>query len=344
MRVGLIAPPFIPVPPQGYGGTELFIAHLAEGLQGRGFEVVVYTNGESTVNVEKRWVYPQAQWPLHRGDYAELRDAEHSSWSIKDAADYCDIIHLNAHQSLTHTRFVQRPFVCTLHHSYDPVLGAFYERYPDVLYASISDFQRKQHRLPHIRTIYHGIDLKQYRVQEQKQEYLSFMGRIAPVKGTHSAIAVAQQAGIPLKIAGEVQPEFREYFERKIKPQIDGKFIEYVGPADLNLKNELLGHSLAMLFPIHWNEPFGLVMVEAMACGTPVLALPGGSVPEVVQDGVSGFICRSVRQMAKRARDLRFSPASVRHYVEERFSVDHMVDEYASYYEAVSAGRELHAA
>ncbi|HEX7962064.1 MAG TPA: glycosyltransferase family 4 protein, partial [Terriglobales bacterium] len=314
---------------------ELFIAHLAEGLHRRGLQVVVYTNGESSVNVEKRWTYPNSQWPLRKGDYAEVRDAEHSSWSIRDAASHCDLIHVNTHQSLTYTRFVQQHFVCTLHHAYEPELGAFYERYPDVAYVSISDFQRKQHHLPRNRTIYHGIDLEQYSVQLDKEEYLSFIGRIAPVKGTHSAIEVAHQTGIPLKIAGEVQPEYREYFERKIKPFLDGKFIEYVGPANFDTKNELLGHSLAMLFPIHWNEPFGLVMVEAMACETPVLALPGGSVTEIVRDGVSGFVCRSVQQMAKQARDLKFSPTLIRRYAEEHFSLDHMVHEYAVYYEAV---------
>ncbi len=126
-----------------------------------------------------------------------------------------------------------------------------------------------------------------------KQEYLSFLGRIAPIKGTHLAIEVAKKSGIPLKIAGEVQPIFQDYFDREVKPHIDGKFIEYVGEADLENKNELLGNSLAMLFPIQWNEPFGLVMIEAMACGTPVLALPGGAVEEVVCDGISGFVCQS---------------------------------------------------
>lgn len=340
----MIAPPFIPVPPKEYGGTELFIAHLAEGLQARGFTVTVYTNGESTVGVEKRWTFPKAQWPLRKGDYAELRDAEHSAWSISNAARDCDIIHLNSHQSVTYSRFVLRPFVCTLHHPYEAALGSFYDRYPDIYYVSISDFQRGQERLPRNRTIYHGINLTEYRLQQQKEEYLSFIGRIAPVKGTHSAIAVAQRSGIPLKIAGEVQPEFREYFERKVKPHLDGNFIEYVGPANLEAKNELLGHSMAMLFPIDWNEPFGLVMVEAMACGTPVLALPGGSVREIVRDGVSGYICHSVREMATRARDLKFNPHSVRKYVEDHFSLEHMVDQYARLYNEIAAEQHVNVA
>ena len=144
---------------------------------------------------------------------------------------------------------------------------------------------------------------------------------------------MAQRTGIPLKIAGDVQPLYREYFENKIKPHLDGKLVEYIGLADLQAKNELLGNSMAMLFPIQWNEPFGLVMVEAMACGTPVLAMPGGSVPEVVREGVSGHICRSVVQMAKRARDLNFNPADVRQYVADNFSIQRMARQYADVYE-----------
>jgi glycosyltransferase involved in cell wall biosynthesis len=201
---------------------------------------------------------------------------------------------------------------------------------------AISDAQKKAETMPHMRTIHHGIDLGSYRLVEKKQPYLSFIGRIAPLKGTHLAIEVAKRTGIPLKIAGDVQPPNREYFEKKIKPEIDGQLVQYVGLADLAAKNELLGNSLAMLFPIQWNEPFGLVMVEAMACGTPVLAMPGGSVPEVIQDGVSGYICRTVRSMANRVQDLgKFDPASVRRYVEENFSVEKMVANYLDLYENV---------
>jgi len=191
--------------------------------------------------------------------------------------------------------------------------------------------------LTHVQTIHHGIDLSRYRLCENKKHYLSFLGRIAPVKGTHLAIAVAKKSGIPLKIAGEVQPLFRDYFESEVKPHIDGKFVEYVGEADLATKNELLGNSLALLFPIQWDEPFGLVMIEAMACGTPVLALPGGSVKEVVSDGVSGYVCCSVEELARRAREIETSirPATVRFYAKEYFSLERMVAEYEHLYSAI---------
>jgi len=188
--------------------------------------------------------------------------------------------------------------------------------------------------MPRMHTVHHGIDIDQYRLIAQKQQYLSFIGRIAPLKGTHIAIDVAKRTGIPLKMAGDIQPVHRDYFERKIKPHIDGTLVDYIGLADLATKNELLGNSLAMLFPIQWNEPFGLVMVEAMACGTPVLAMPGGSVPEIVSPGVSGYICRSVIEMAKRARNLDLNPVTVRKYVEENFSTSRMAKAYERVYQA----------
>jgi glycosyltransferase involved in cell wall biosynthesis len=208
-----------------------------------------------------------------------------------------------------------------------------------VNYVTISDFQRHRERMPRIRTIHHGLDVSLYQFQPKKQQYLSFLGRIAPIKGTHLAIQVARQSGIPLKIAGEVQPLYRDYYESEIKPHIDGRFIEYIGEADLEAKNELLGNSLAMLFPIQWNEPFGLVMIEAMACGTPVLAFSGGSVPEVVKDDVSGYICRDVAEMAERAKTLAIPPSTVRDYVERYFTIDRMVDEYLQLYSEIVDAR-----
>lgn len=346
MRVALIAPPFIAVPPADYGGTELFVAHLAEGLQRRGIDVIVYANGESTVNADRRSIYEHSQWPIKNAGVAWIRELNHTAWAFREAEQHSDVIHVQSAPALAFSRFVSRPVVLTLHGPHDAASSEYYAHYPGVNYVAISDAQKKTESMPRMRTIHHGIDLGLYRLVEKKQQYLSFIGRIAPLKGTHLAIDVAKRTGIPLKIAGDVQPMNREYFEKKIKPQIDGQLVEYVGLADLAAKNELLGNSMAMLFPIQWNEPFGLVMVEAMACGTPVLAMPGGSVPEVVQDGVSGFICRSVRAMAKRVQDVgKFEPASVRRYVDENFSVEKMVGKYVELYrEAVREATETKAA
>jgi glycosyltransferase involved in cell wall biosynthesis len=335
MRVALVAPPFLPVPPKKYGGTELFIAQLAEGLDRSGIDVVVYTIGESTVDVETRWLYKAAQWPISGEVFDNLTDFNHASWAVADAAEDCDIIHIHTVPALMFTRYTESKFVYTVHHVHEEYLSKVYDFFPGVEFVTISEFQRRREKMARMRTIPHGIDLKAYKLQPRKQEYLSFLGRIAPIKGTHTAIEIAKKSGIPLKIAGEVQPIFKDYFETEIKPHIDGKFVEYVGEADLAAKNELLGNSLAMLFPIQWNEPFGLVMIEAMACGTPVLALPGGAVEEVVANGVSGYICESAEEIVQRARTLpgAFKPASVRQYCEKNFSVECMVANYIGLYQ-----------
>ncbi len=340
MKVALIAPPFISVPPPMYGGTELFIAQLALGLKQQGVDVVVYTNGESTIPVEKRWLYEKPQWPIQGEVYDNLKDLNHTAWAIRDAAAACDILHLNNVAGLVCSRFVEKPFVYTVHHPHVPGLDDFYAFYPKINYVTISDFQREKLPMPRIRTIHHGLDTSVYQPALQKGSYLSFLGRIAPIKGTHIAIQVAKESGIPLKIAGEVQPIFKDYFDSEIRPHVDGKFIEFIGEADLQTKSELLGNSLALLFPIQWDEPFGLVMIEAMACGTPVLAYPRGAVPEVVKDGVSGYLCHSLEDMVRYAKKLNFDPASVRQYAEENFSLGTMVTKYVALYREIRQGSE----
>ena len=267
MKIALIAPPFIAVPPADYGGTELFIAQLAEGLQKTGIEVVVYANGESGVNVERRHVYERSQWPIKQDHYTWLKELHHTSWAVQDAAQTCDVIHLQSAQGLACSRFAEAPMVCTLHGAHDPKLSEFYGQYPDVHYVCISEFQCRQETMPCLRTIHHGIDLSQYRLVETKHPYLSFIGRIAPLKGTHLAIEVAKRSGIPLKIAGDIQPMYREYFEAKIKPHLDGNFIEYIGLADLNAKNELLAIPWPCCFRLNgtnrlawcWSKPWPAV-------------------------------------------------------------------------------------
>jgi len=337
LRVALIAPPFISVPPADYGGTELFVGQLAEGLVKKGVEVVVYTNGDSTVASERRWRYEHAQWPIKQDHFASFKELDHTAWAVRDSAESCDVLHTQSAIALPCTQFIRRPVVCTLHGPHHPQLTDLYSRYPNVHYVCISNDQCRQEDLALKTVIYHGIDVNQYQLIESKQQYLSFIGRIAPIKGTHIAIEVAKRSGIPLKIAGDIQPAFRDYFEAKIKPHLDGNFIEYIGLADLNAKNELLGNSLAMLFPIQWNEPFGLVMVEAMACGTPVLAMPGGSVPEIVRDGISGYICRTVPQLVRHVKNLHFDPVALRQYVNDNFSLDRMVSRYVELYQRALA-------
>lgn len=340
MRIALIAPPFISVPPKHYGGTELFIAHLAEGLTQNGIDVVVYATGDSTVNTELRSLYPKSLWPLEGEMFSNMRDVNHTAWAIADAAHDCDLLHLNNAAGIAASRFLDLPFVYTVHHPHENGLSDFYAYYPEVHYVTISDFQRSVEAMPKMRTIHHGIRLDDYPLQKRKAQYLSFIGRLAPVKGPHLAIQVAKKLGIPLKIAGEVQPMFRNYFETEIKPHLDGNFTEYIGEADLATKKEFLGNSMAMLFPIRWNEPFGLVMIEAMACGTPVIALRGGSVGEVVRDGVSGYVCENVDRMIERTRSLSLIPSTIRQYVEQEFSVSVMAKKYVDLYTEILDRRQ----
>ncbi|HZU33464.1 MAG TPA: glycosyltransferase family 4 protein [Candidatus Angelobacter sp.] len=339
MKIALIAPPFIPVPPKKYGGTELFVAELALGLKLKEIDVVVYTNGESTIDVPVRWLYPHSEWPLPGEAEGTLKGINHAAWAVKEAIKEADIIHLNSAPGLSLSRFIETPMVYTVHHAYQPAFSEFYENAPEVAYVTISDFQRKKLLLPNIRTIHHGINPALYPMQEKKQEYLSFLGRIAPPKGTHLAIQIAKQAGIPLKIAGEIQPIYKDYWETQVKPHVDGKFIEYVGEAGMEEKIELLSNSLAMVFPVQWDEPFGLVMIEAMACGTPVLAFPGGSVAEVVKEGVSGCVRKSAEELAKCVRSLKIPAKTVRGYMEEFFSVQRMTRDYINLYSEILHNR-----
>jgi glycosyltransferase involved in cell wall biosynthesis len=197
---------------------------------------------------------------------------------------------------------------------------------------AISAAQARREPMANISVAHHGLPIDEYLFREQKDDYLAFLGRIAPCKGAHLAIEVARRAGLRLKLAGEIQPLFRGYWEDHVEPHVDGDRIEYVGEADRACKNRLLSGARALLFPIQWDEPFGLVMIESMACGTPVLALPGGSVPEVVRDGVSGWVCRDVEEMAERARTLRLDSQTCRSWMVRHFALERMVDRYIEIY------------
>ena len=332
MRIGLIASPFIPVPPTRYGGTELFVANLAESLRRLNVHVSVYANGESTVRADVRWVYPKQDWPLPAEMSGLTKDLDHISWSIKDAAEGCDLLHVSSALAVPFSRLSPLPFVCTLHHPCEPSITDLYARYKKVTYVSISHHQAALHPTVVSKVIHHGLDLSRYRFTAEKEPYLCFLGRICPIKGTHNAIAIARQLGMPLKIAGEVQPIFQGYYDTQVRPYVDGRNVEFLGEADFSMKNDLLSRATAFLFPIEWEEPFGLVMVEAMACGTPVIAFPGGAVEEIVADGISGTICQNVEDAVSALREDRFDARAIRNYAEKHFSAMAMARQYHQLY------------
>jgi glycosyltransferase involved in cell wall biosynthesis len=338
MRIALIAPPFIEVPPIRYGGTELFIGNLANELQSLRHDVIVYANGDSKTSGRVKWIYPHSQWPIDDPVQACHKNVDHTAWAMADAAEWADVIHLNDIVGVPFTRFVSTPTVLTIHHPDEPSLSEQYARYPDVHYIAIAQWLAERQPMPWVHTVHHGIDPDRYVYSADKDDYVAFLGRMAPAKGPHLAIEAAKKAGVRLKLAGEVQPVFNEYWHDQVLPLIDGDQIEFIGEVDRLRKNALLSRAQALLFPIQWEEPFGLVMIEAMACGTPVLALPGGSVKEVVRDGVSGWICADVEEMAERIKDLTIAPSVCHQYMTENFSVTRMAERYISVYERVLDG------
>ncbi|HYM23405.1 MAG TPA: glycosyltransferase family 4 protein, partial [Vicinamibacterales bacterium] len=315
-----------------YGGTELFVAVLANALHAAGHDVVVYANGDSRVDCELKWKYRHARWPIADATIAPLENLDHNTWAVHDASRWAEVIHINDAVGLPSSAFVDRPVVLTLHHPHIPSLTDFYNGYPRVSYIAISAAQARAESMPRVDVVHHGIPIDSYTFRAEKDDYVAFLGRMAPCKGADRAIEAAKRAGVRIKLAGEVQPVFLDYWETKVLPHIDGRQVEYVGEADFDRKNRLLSRARACLFPIDWDEPFGLVMIEAMACGTPVLALPGGSVPEVVRDGVSGWICPDVAAMAERIASIGVAPASCRAWVQEHFSVDRMTARYIDLY------------
>jgi len=336
MRIALISPPFIAVPPLRYGGTELFIANLACELHARGHDVTVYGNGDSRLPCRVKWRYPHTEWPLDDAVRSQLKNADHTAWAMHDAASWADVVHLNDVVGLPFTMHVDAPAVLTIHHPHEPLLSEQYERYPDIDYVLIGRWLALREQMPKLHVVHHGIPLKQYVFSAEKDDYVAFLGRMAPCKGPHLAIAAARKAGIRLKLAGEVQPIFKEYWETEVLPHIDGDRVQWVGEADRTAKNALLSRARALLFPIQWEEPFGLVMIESMACGTPVIALPGGAVEEVVSDGVNGWVCRDVDEMAARLAGLSIDPAACRASAARDFSVERMAADYSAIYEQIA--------
>jgi glycosyltransferase involved in cell wall biosynthesis len=341
MRVAVLAPVWFPVPPTGYGGIEWVVSLLADGLAHAGHDVTLFASGDSRTAAKLDCVFPRA--PSEQIGMAAA-DLNHVLHCYGRASDF-DVI--NDHSGPVAAALggaIGTPVVHTVHGPLDGEPGAIYERLarvvPSTGLVSISMNQRKpQPNLPWLANIPNALDFSLYPVKPHRGDYLLFLGRMSPDKGCHRAVAVAIEAGLPLKIAGKLrEPPEIAYFEQYVKPHlVDG--IEFLGEVTHGEKVELLQNARATLFPIEWEEPFGLVMIESMACGTPVIASRWGAVPEVIEHGRSGIIVEGYRQMAAALDDAdALDPLELRRYVEERFSPERMV---ADYVEAYSSAIEL---
>ena len=343
LKIAIIAPTWFAVPPTGYGGIELVVSLLADGLVDAGHDVTLFASGDSLTKANLSYIFEEAPSELIGRSLPEIRHA----LACYERADEFDVI--NDHSGIPAAALgglVQTPVLHTVHgpldtHETQHAYGAIAEVAPGVGLISISENQRRpMPDLPWAATIPNAIDLSLYPSKPHKGDYLLFLGRFSPDKGAHRAIAVAMELGLPLKMAGKNrEPKERQYFAELIEPHVGHGGIEYLGEVSHGEKVELLQDARATLFPIEWEEPFGLVMIEAMACGTPVIATRHGAVPEVIEDGVSGIIVDSYREMGAALEQAdALDPAECRRYVEERFAPERMVRDYENAYRAAIDG------
>jgi glycosyltransferase involved in cell wall biosynthesis len=337
MRIGIISPVWFAVPPEGYGGIEWVVSLLADGLVEEGHDVTLFASGDSHTKAKLEFVYEHAISHLIGRTLPELN---HALACFERARDF-DVI--NDHSGLPAAALgggVTTPVLHTVHGPLDGEAGPIYERVaryaPQVGLISLSLNQRApKPDLPWVANIPNALDFSLYPVKPHRGDYLLFLGRMSADKGAHRAIAVAREAGIPLRIAGKrSEPKEREYFDEFVAPHLlDG--IEYLGEVTHGEKVELLQNARLTLFPIEWEEPFGLVMIESLACGTPVIATRWGAVPEVIENGRVGLVVDDYREMTAKIEEADdLDPMECRAYVEERFSRDRMVADYLAAYDA----------
>jgi glycosyltransferase involved in cell wall biosynthesis len=341
MRIAQVAPLYESVPPKLYGGTERVVSWLTEELVGQGHQVTLFASGDSVTAARLVADTPRSL----RLDTACIDAVAHHVRQLErvfEMAGEFDVMHF--HTDYMHyplSRRLGRPRLTTLHGRLDlPDLVPLYRAFADEPVVSISDAQRRP--LPWIRwlaTVYHGLPPGLLAPGPGGGGYLAFLGRLSPEKAPHAAVAVARGAGLPLKIAAKLEDVDRPYFERALRPLLGQPGVEWVGEIGQADKAAFLGRARALLFTIDWEEPFGLVMIEAMACGTPVVALRRGSVPEIMGQGVTGFVVDTIDEaVAAVARTEAFDRAACRRAFEARFTAPRMAADYVRLYEALAAG------
>ncbi|HEX9824298.1 MAG TPA: glycosyltransferase family 4 protein [Actinomycetota bacterium] len=337
MRIAQVAPPWVAVPPKGYGGIEWVVALLADGLVERGHDVTLFATGDSETKARLEYVFETAPGPTAINSI--WHDTVHSLFVHRNLSRF-DVVHQHTVWSgLVAASLVDLPVVHTLHGSFTPRMRRLYAELADRLwFVAISEAQRAH--MPELRyggVVYNGIDTAMYPLREEKDDFLLFLGRSNPDKGAHLAAEAAAAAGMRLVMAVKIAEESeQEYWTREVEPRLP-EGTEILGEITLEEKADLLGRARAVLFPIDWAEPFGLVMTEAMACGTPVIATPRGSVPEVIDDGRTGFIVPVESYADEAAAAIKrlgeIDPRACRARVEERFSKEAMVAGYEKVFE-----------
>ncbi len=340
MNIAQLAPLIEPVPPVLYGGTERIVSFLTEELVRRGHRVTLFASGDSHTTAD---LYSVRDRSVRLDPENPDAVAFHMIELVRafDMAGEFDIIHSHVdYLAFPFARFSRVPSVHTLHGRLDlPHWGPMVEYFRDIPLVSISNDQRRplSHIAPRwMATVYHGLPEDSFRPGRGEGGYLTFFSRLSRDKRPDLAVEVAKRAGLPLKIAGKVDTTDREYFEQEIEPLLDHPLIEYLGEIHDSEKPELLGNAAALIFPIDWPEPFGLVMTEAMACGTPVIARPCGSVPEVVREGVTGFIADTVEEMVEAVKQIdRIDRSRCLMEARQRFSVEAMADGYEAVYRKI---------
>ncbi len=336
MRIAVLSPVSWRTPPRHYGPWESVVSLLTEALVHSGLDVTLFATGDSQTSGKLVAVCPR---PYSEDASVDPKVAEclHISELFERAAEF-DLIHNNFDfLPLTYSGLVRTPVVTTIHGFSSPAIIPVYRKYNDRgHYVAISESD-KSPELEYIATIHHGIDVAQFPFCEAAGEYLLFFGRIHPDKGVHEAIQVAQQAGIKLVIAGIIQD--RDYFATRVEPHIDGTTVEYLGSVGPDQRAEVLGHALALLHLISFEEPFGLSMVESMACGTPVIAYARGSIPEIIRHGETGYIVTDIEAAVNAVAAVRSIDRFVcREDVERRFSHTLMAKNYVNVYRKILNG------
>jgi glycosyltransferase involved in cell wall biosynthesis len=337
LQVALLAPISWRVPPRQYGPWEQFASLLTEGLVERGVDVTLFATADSVTTARLVGTAPTG-YSEDSALHAKAWEALHISAVFEQAAEF-DLIH-NSFDflPLTYSRLVDTPILTTIHGFSSEQIVPVFEKYNESgYYVAISDADRHE-RLDYVATIHHGIDMGEFELERAPGDYLLYFGRIHPDKGTVEAIDLAERTGMPLVIAGIVQD--RGYFEQLVEPRLDGERVSYVGPVGPDRRSAVLGGARALLHLVNFDEPFGFSVVEAMACGTPVIATRRGSMAEIVRHGENGFLVDS-QEEAVAAVDASSSldRAAVRSSVEERFDTERMVDDYLAVYRRVV---ELH--